>query len=360
MSDKQRIIDSSVHMFFRKGSEVRDFMTEPYKSRGIPDVEMDWYGAPGGEYDADIVKRSEGGYPGSDPSLVSEHLFGEQGVDIAILHPMTRGNLPDRHLNNAVLSAHNKMLVERWLEKGNSHKRFRGTIRVNPEDPKAAIQEIERWKDHPYVVQVGVPLQSRELYGKPQFFPLWEAAANYGLPVAAHIETGTGVDFAPTPSGHPRTYPQYATFMALNFLYHTMNMIAEGVFEALPKLKFIWADGGGDSITPFIWRMDTFGRPHLEQTPWAPRIPSSYLPDHVYFVYGKLDGPTADNAGMVAPWTSLTGKENMFLYGSSYPHWNVGTPDQIAEGLSDEQRQKILWKNAAELYKLELQAPVAS
>jgi len=70
MSDKQRIIDASVHIFFRKSGELREYMNEPYKSRGIPDVEMDWYGAPGGEYDADIVKRSEGGYPSSDLSLI--------------------------------------------------------------------------------------------------------------------------------------------------------------------------------------------------------------------------------------------------------------------------------------------------
>jgi predicted TIM-barrel fold metal-dependent hydrolase len=50
----------------------------------------------------------------------------------------------------------------------------------------------------------------------------------------------------------------------------------------------------------------------------------------------------------------------MFMYGSSYPHWHVSTPDQIQNGLSDEQRQKILWKNAAELYRLELEAPVPS
>ena len=79
--------------------------------------------------------------------------------------------------------------------------------------------------------------------------------------------------------------------MALNYLYHLMNMIAEGVFERFPTLKFVWADGAADFLTPFIWRMDTFGRPHLEQTPWAPRIPSDYLPGHVYFVQGSLDGP---------------------------------------------------------------------
>jgi predicted TIM-barrel fold metal-dependent hydrolase len=38
----------------------------------------------------------------------------------------------------------------------------------------------------------------------------------------------------------------------------------------------------------------------------------------------------------------------------------VTTPDQLQGGLTDEQRQKVLWKNAAELYKLELEAPVPS
>ena len=33
------------------------------------------------------------------------------------------------------------------------------------------------------------------------------------------------------------------------------------------------------------------GRPHLEQTPWAPKMPSDYLPGHVYFVQGAFDGP---------------------------------------------------------------------
>ena len=65
------------------------------------------------------------------------------------------------------------------------------------------------------------------------------------LPVAAHIEVGSGIAAAPTPSGNTLTYEQYLSFMALNYLYHVMNMIAEGVFERMPSLKFVWADGAG-------------------------------------------------------------------------------------------------------------------
>ena len=350
------LVDASVHIFFRSNSDFRKFLREPYRSRGIPDVETDWYGAPGGEY-APGTRGPDGQYPGSDPDLVGRHLVGDIGVDIAILHPMTRGVLPDRHLNSAVLAAHNEMMVTRWLESGEYAEHYRGTIRVNPDDIAGALREIARWQGHPRIVQIAVPLQSRELYGKPQFWPLWETAADAGLPVAAHIETGTGVELPPTPSGHPRTYEQYVGFMAMNYLYHLMNMIAEGVFERFPRLKFVWADGAADMLTPFMWRMDTFGRPHLEQTPWAPRIPSDYLPGHVYFVQGRMDGP--GDAEFAGEWLSFTGKEDMVMFGSSYPHWQLGDPYAIPAAWSAEQRAKIAWRNAAELYGLDVRAEAA-
>ena len=344
-----RVIDASVHVFFRSNDDLRAHMREPFASRGIPDVEMDWYGAPGGEY----VPWAErpGMYPGSDPDFTGQQLFEERAVDLAILHPMSRGCGPDRHLVSAVLAAHNEMLARRWLGHPAYGERFRGTIRLNPEDIEGALQELDRWRDHPRMVQIGVPPQSHALYGKPQFWPLWEAAADAGLPVAVHIETGTGVDSAPTPNGPPRTYPQYVGFMGLNYIYHLLNMIAEGVFERLPHLKMVFADGGGDLLTPLIWRMDTFGRPHLEQTPWAPDIPSDYLPGHTHFIFGALDGP--GDADMAAEWLAMTGKEDMFMYGSSYPHWHTSDPCTLPAHWTPEQRDKVLFGNAAQLYGLE-------
>jgi predicted TIM-barrel fold metal-dependent hydrolase len=139
--------------------------------------------------------------------------------------------------------------------------------------------------------------------------------------------------------------------MALNYLYHLMNMIAEGVFESLPQLKVVFADGGGDMLTPFIWRMDTFGRPHLEQTPWAPEMPSDYLPGHVHFIHGAFDGP--GDREMAAEWLAMTGKEDMAMFGSSYPHWHTADPSVLPVHWTDEQRDNVLYRNAAMLYGLE-------
>lgn len=354
------VIDASVHIFFGSNTDLGGFLREPFKSRGFSDYEMDWYGAPGGEY-AQGTRAGHGPdrkYPGSDPELVAQHLFSDRGVDVAVLHPMGRGIMPDRHLGTAVLSATNEMMVSRWLEHSRFGSRFRGTLRVNPDDITGALREIDRWKDHPGIVQIGVPLQSRELYGKPQFWPLWEAAAAANLPVAVHLEVGEGIGFPPTPSGHTRTYEQYLGFSSLSYLYHLMNMIAEGVFERFPALRVVWADGAADFVTPFIWRMDTFGRPHLEQTPWAPRMPSHYLPGHVYFVQGGLDGPgEVDYAG---DWLNFTDKQDKVMFGSSYPHWHCHDVDTLPSALTAEQRDKLCWRNAAEFYGIDVSANLAA
>ena len=176
--------------------------------------------------------------------------------------------------------------------------------------------------------------------------------------MAAHIEAGEGIAFPPTPSGHTRSYAQYLGIMSLNYLYHLMNMIAEGVFVRTPNLKFVWADGAADLLTPFIWRMDVFGRPHLEQTPWAPRLPSDYLPGHVYFVQGSLDGP--GDTEFAGEWFGFTKKDVMVMFGSSYPHWHAADRPAVPSALSPEQRDKLLWANAARLYGIDIPAVLAA
>ncbi|MDT7762937.1 MAG: hypothetical protein QOC63_2357, partial [Mycobacterium sp.] len=72
------VIDASVHIFCRSTKDLRSFLREPFKSRGFPDYEMDWYGAPGGEY-APETEGPDRQYPGSDPDFVGKQLFDERG-----------------------------------------------------------------------------------------------------------------------------------------------------------------------------------------------------------------------------------------------------------------------------------------
>lgn len=338
------VIDTNVQPHFRYNAEIRRYLPTAHQLRSIPDVEQQWYQAPGGDYRADLYCEQ---YPGSDPATVCRHLFEDGGASYAILNPLTRGNIADYLLNSRICAAVNDWLLDRWLA---ADSRFRGTIRVNPEDPRGAVAEIERLANHPQLVQVGVPMQSREPFGKPMFEPIWEAAAAHGLPVAVHINGGNGVDHPPTFAGHAHTYPGYAAFMPLNYFVHLATLIVEGVFGRHPGLKFVFADGGYDILTPLMWRLDTFWLSMRDQTPWVDRYPSEYLPEHVRFCSSALDGPV--DTGQSQRWMDFSGKADLVMYGSGYPHWSTTAAEVVADGLAVEQREKLLWRNATELYAL--------
>ncbi|MGB8404252.1 MAG: amidohydrolase family protein [Mycobacterium sp.] len=346
MNQQLAVIDANVQPHFRKNGEIRRYLPASYRSRAIPDVEQQWYQAPGGDYRADLYGDH---YPGSDIDTVCKHLFDDSGVDIAILNPLTRGNIADYTLNSRICAATNDWLVERWLD-ADSSGRFLGTIRVNPEDPRGAVEEINRLANHPKMVQVGIPMQSREPYGKPMFEPIWEAAAAHGLPVAVHVNGGNGVDRAPTFAGHALTYPGYAAFMPLNYFVHLSTLIIEGVFGRNPALRFVFSDGGYDILTPLMWRLDSFWMSMRDQTPWVDRLPSEYLAAHVRFCSSSIDGPTEPH--QAERWMGFTDLADLLMYGSSYPHWSTGAPQDATIGLNPEQSEKVLWRNARDLYVL--------
>ncbi len=342
-------IDASVHAFFESDADLREYVGEPWASRGFPTPDVSFMGPLGRRY-APGAWEPGAPHPGSQPDRVGEAVLRHTGFDYAILHPMTVGVLPDWHLESAILEATNRMLAERWLHSGAYQDQFLGTIRVNPNDLDGAVREIHRWKNDAKFVQIGIPMQTQAPYGRPHYKPLWRAACDAGLPVAIHWEMGQGITHPPTPSGVTRTYQQMLGFQPLTFVYHLMNMIAEGVFEEFPELHIVFADGAADLLTPMIWRMDTFGRPHLEQTPWAPRMPSDYLPGHVHFVNGALDTP--GDVEFASEWLRMTGKEDMLMFGSSYPDWQLSGVTHLPSAWTDDQRVKVLGGNAAQLYRL--------
>jgi predicted TIM-barrel fold metal-dependent hydrolase len=47
------------------------------------------------------------------------------------------------------------------------------------------------------------------------------------------------------------------------------------------------------------------------------------------------------------------------MFGSSYPHFNLSEP-KVPSAFSAEQRDKLLWRNASELYGIDIPAAVAA
>jgi predicted TIM-barrel fold metal-dependent hydrolase len=350
------VIDTVVHPLMRRNDLLQEYMKEPLKRLFVSGAYRSLYPAPTGappfgEFLASARSRDADplDLPGSDPRQTLAHLDAN-GVDQGVLVPLTRGLNASTNHNTAICAATNDWLADIWLEQRARHRRFYGSICVNPRDPEAAVAEIQRWAAHPAMVQVVVPMLVHLPYGQRVYHPIWAEAASHGLPVAVRADGGTGLEFPPTPVGYPRFFIEYNTFASANFGTHLASLITEGVFEKYPSLKFVFSDGGHDVLTQLIWRMDTTFPACRGETPWVKRMPSEYLADHVRFASAKHERPDLDAAG-TADWARISQVEALLMFGSHYPHWTTMTADELFPTLAETTRRRMLAGNARDLYK---------
>ena len=137
---------------------------------------------------------TNGGSLGSDYALMKEKLLDRYEVEYAILtgeEGVELSTLANPYYAAALAKAHNDWIIAEWLP---LDKRFKGSIIVSPQDPQAAAKEIRRVGEHPDMVQVLVSSGSQRPYGDPFYHPIWEAAAEMDLVVAAHLGSASGVN----------------------------------------------------------------------------------------------------------------------------------------------------------------------
>jgi predicted TIM-barrel fold metal-dependent hydrolase len=79
---------------------------------------------------------------------------------------------------------------------------------------------------------------SPRLFGQRFFHPLYEAAAEYNLPVAIHPGTeGAGNAGAPTPAGRTTRYLEWHNIVPIDFMAHVNSLVCEGVLSSFPRLN---------------------------------------------------------------------------------------------------------------------------
>jgi predicted TIM-barrel fold metal-dependent hydrolase len=333
--DVAAVVDAAVHPVPRDQNDIRAYMTAPLSNLRFPGLDGYFYPPPKDE--------NLPGASGSDPQALARQVFA--AADVAILLPLTRGLLPDVDMASEVCAATNDWLADQWLS--HDRDRFFGSIRINPADPERAIAELDKWAEHPQMVQVAVPLQAHHPYGQRMYRRLWERVAHHGLPVAVHADALGGNEFWPTSIGYPLHYVEFAAQYPINFAVHLMSLIAEGVFEDIPNLVFVFADGGIDMLFPLLWRFDSDWRALRSVTPWVKQQPLAYLRDHVRFCSHRLEGPT--DAAEVPRWVEEVDAAHLLMYASNYPHVSYQAADAF-DDVTPAVRERILGGNARTLY----------
>jgi predicted TIM-barrel fold metal-dependent hydrolase len=347
-----RLVDADIHNWLH-GPDLMPFMSAYWrdwiKNRGM--------GVPGGAFGSPVdVLRSDaappgGGQPGSDPQYLAEHHLDKYGVDYGILTGSGILGLslqPDTDWANAVAGAYNQALVVKWLD---ADPRYRGSILINHSDPQWAANEINRMAQDKRFVQVIMASGSNRLFGQKFFHPIYEAAERNGLPVAIHPGTeGVGNSGAPTPSGYPSRYMEWHNILPINYMATINSLVCEGVFEKFPTLKFVAIEGGVAWLPHLMWRMDKNYKALRSTTPWLKKLPSEYIREHIRLTTQPIEEP--EKPEHILQIFEMMDAKNTLMFSSDYPHWDFDNPKMALPPLKGELKERIMWRNAAELYGL--------
>lgn len=347
-----RVIDVDIHHTMRDWSDLQPYLDEPWRTKIVnpgSHVGSLGYLSPAGHRRKDAVPP-DGGLPGSDPELLIQQLMDDNNVDVGILTGEIYGwNVhPHNDYANAVLQAFNDWTIEHWLVPYSRH--LRGAIAVNSNDPVAAAAEIDRLGERDDMVMVIMGATSTRPYGQEYYHPIYAAAVRHNLPVAIHpAAAGTGIAHAVTAVGYPRTFFEYHTGLSRIFQIQLISLIAEGVFEKFPDLRWIFIEGGVCWLPHLMWRMDKNYKALRADAPWVKRLPSEYVLDHCYFSTQPIEEPP--NPEWLLQIFEMIDAQNTLLYASDYPHWDFDAMHVLAR-LPGDYKRKIFQENAENLFDL--------
>ena len=190
---KLTVVDCDIHPTMRSPAELLPFLSERWRghmqtySNHLRQALSETLAYP--RITPDVARRDawppNGAPAGADLDFMREQHLDLNGVETGILIPLrTASGQRNIDYGSALSRAVNEWQVAHWLDK---EPRLRGSILVHPEDPAAAVKEIERCASDRRFVQVLLPPRSGEPLGRRRYWPIYEAAARAKLPIGMHV-----------------------------------------------------------------------------------------------------------------------------------------------------------------------------
>lgn len=350
--DGVRIVDADVHPSVPKWSDLFPYLPKAWVEymKEVNFSGFTSYPYPQGN-DSTGNRRDatppSGGVAGSDPAFVAKQLLDPFGISYAILNGFFKvSTLANPDFAAALASAFNDWVLAEFVGRDT---RFKASITIANQDPLLAAKEIDRLGQHRDVVQILVQAGAHQPYGDRRYLPIWEAAAEHDLPVAIHVGGVGTFGTAATTVGWPATYLEWHTLQTLPYQAHVVSLVASGVFERFPNLRFILTEGSISWMAGLRWRMDKEYRGLRSEVPWLTRLPSEYIREHFYFTTQPIEEPP--DARYLLDVIDMMEARDRILFSSDYPHWDFDSPSRaIPRVWPDDVRRKIFSGNALALY----------
>ena len=286
--------------------------------------------------------------PGSDLDFLRTQLLDEWDIKYGLLNGAELfmfGTQPGDY-GAALIRASNEFTADEWLD---PEPRLRSAISVTVDNVPAAVDEIRHWAGDPRFVQVMITMRNEAPMGDRRYWPIYRAAVEAGLPVAVHVGGING--HPPTGTGWFSYYFEMHAGHVQPFQAHTASLALSGVFDEIPDLKIVFAEGGFSWTGPLAWRLDRLSRTLREEVPNLQRLPSEYMREHFWFTTQPIEEPDVES--QFHTMVDALGLEDRLMFATDYPHWDFDAPTRaLPRRLSDDAKRKIFSGNALALYRL--------
>ena len=306
--------------------------------------------------DARFERARQGGWDASERIRDMD----TTGVHGALLYP-TIGfhsyGIADPQLLDAVLAAWNRWIADFCKV---DPQRLKGVGCVILDDIDGAIREMERCRELG-LASINVPSQLEgPHYGTDAYDRFWAAAQDLDMPISTHIGSTRGAlshsrareAMRRMAAGPVRNYKSGAGALPdWNVQEMIFRLIASGVFERFPRLRFVCAEfeaGWAASMLRYfdatVWEGT---HPYLLYD--LPMKPSEYFQRNMALTFIRDD--------VAVRCRDIIGIENL-MWSDDYPHLESCWPDSAAvidrvmpeEDIPHEDRARMLEENAARIY----------
>jgi predicted TIM-barrel fold metal-dependent hydrolase len=315
-------------------------------------VPLGTLGTPGGRFSEPGNFRSlEEAWPGGSDPVARLADMDREGIDRAVLYPSVGlyfWAVDDPGAAVAIARAYNDWLAGYCAADPN---RLFGAAMLPVQDPAAAAAELRRAHGElgfPAAFVRPNPCRGRSL-SDPDYEPIWEAAEEVGMTIGIH--EGSSVNVPTLGSDRPfNPFILHAVSHSFEQMLACAQLIAFGVLERHPHLRFVFLESSGGWVPFWLERLDEQAEGFGDFCPEMKLAPSQYFARQCWISF-EIDEQTLP---VLAPFI---GGERI-VWGSDYPHHDATFPGAVTTlkrtlaPLEASARARILGANAARLYRL--------
>lgn len=257
-------------------------------------------------------------------------------------------HIHDADLQVAVARVYNDWVADQFI---GASDRFAPAAVIPVRDVGAAVAELQRVAARGFRSALLPDHIDTRPYNEPAYEPLWAAAEELQLPLTFHAGTGRSQTPAHGAGGAVINY----VITISSPLETVAYLCGSGVLARHPRLRVVMVECGSGWLAWALHAMDDAYREHYRWVqPKLDMLPSEY--------FRRQGAVTFQHDPVGVANIPFTG-DRCLMWGSDYPH-PEGTWPKSREilarqmhGVPDDTVEKVVFRNAAELYRFRVPAP---